>query len=306
MKKIVVVSGASGFIGKNALNFLCSKGYEVHALSKSKKNEGACHWHQIDLLESKGFLQLFQEIRPTHLLHFAWETTHGAYWSSLNNLQWIAASINLVHAFLLSGGRRVVVAGSCAEYNWNQPCSEEANDFASATLYGRSKRALFLALQQLVPNLQFELAWGYLFHLYGPGESAHRFFPSVFNGLQKGISVPCSHGNQRRDFLYVKDAAEGFAELLNSPLVGAFNIASGEGISLRSFAEKVADLLGKERSLLHFGAVPSPKNDPLSLIADPEKWKSAFHWRPKYSLEEGLRETLTFLKKSDIYKNAPI
>ncbi len=298
MKK-VIVTGAGGFVGKHSLEALLKKGYEVHAVSTKARAAEDVVWHQVDLFDAQKVALLFEKIKPSHLLHFAWIATHGTYWSSLENLRWMAASINITHAFLLNGGHRMTIAGTCAEYDWGHPCTEESNPFSAATLYGKSKRGLYSLLRTLSETLKFDLAWGYLFYLYGPGECSGRFLPSIIQGLREEKQIPCSHGNQIRDFLYVRDAAEGFVELLDSSLIGAFNIASGEGVSLRSLAEMTADLIGKSRSYFNFGAFPSPKNDPPELVADIKKRSRFLSWQPKYSLEQGLRETLN-LQTSDI------
>ncbi len=59
-----------------------------------------------------------REVQPTHLLHFAWIATPGVYWDSAENFRWVSAGERLLRSFRAHGGRRVVMAGSCAEYDW--------------------------------------------------------------------------------------------------------------------------------------------------------------------------------------------
>ena len=61
---------------------------------------------------------LIQTVKPTHMLHFAWEATPRQYWCSLNNYLWVQASIELIYNFVKYGGIRAVMAGTCAEYDW--------------------------------------------------------------------------------------------------------------------------------------------------------------------------------------------
>ena len=69
-------------------------------------------------LVGAGNRDLIEEVRPSHLLHFAWETRHGYFWQAPENQIWAEATVDLARAFKDAGGRRAVFAGSCAEYDW--------------------------------------------------------------------------------------------------------------------------------------------------------------------------------------------
>src|SRR3972149_2589295 len=115
--KNVLITGAGGFIGRHCLPFLLERGYKVHApLNKSRPIEaGPVQWHQVDLLDSRRLTKLLDQVQPTHLLHFAWVTEHKAYWASLANLDWVRSTLELLLRFTNRGGRRAVIAGTCAE-----------------------------------------------------------------------------------------------------------------------------------------------------------------------------------------------
>ncbi|HEY4970722.1 MAG TPA: NAD-dependent epimerase/dehydratase family protein, partial [Steroidobacteraceae bacterium] len=124
--KRVLVSGAGGFIGRWSVPALLGLGYEVHAVlsgnasrDSPKQLEGA-KIHFADLLNESNVDALMSETRPTHLLHFAWIATPGLYWQSAENFRWAAASERLLRCFGARGGRRVLMAGSCAEYDWSR------------------------------------------------------------------------------------------------------------------------------------------------------------------------------------------
>src|SRR3974390_723916 len=101
-QKRVLLTGASGFIGSECLPFLAARGYDVHVLARKPAWDGALplqslHYHQCDLLD-QDCEALLAEIQPTHLLHLAWYAEHGKFWSALENLDWVAASLRLVRA----------------------------------------------------------------------------------------------------------------------------------------------------------------------------------------------------------------
>jgi nucleoside-diphosphate-sugar epimerase len=288
MKKLLI-TGATGFIGRHCLPLLVKHGYEIHALCRTSPQEkNGVSWHQQDLLDPLLSLDFIQEIKPTHFLHLAWEATPGKFWASSENLSWVQASINLVKSFARCGGKRLVVAGTCAEYDWNQGVlSETKTPYSPASLYGASKRGLFLILEQFCRLQNIHLAWGHVFFPFGPGEPKAKFIPQVIQGLLNDKDIPCSHGNQVRDFIPVQEVARAFVELLEHSATGTFNIGSGKGISLKELGYHLASKLGKPE-LLKFNALSAPPGDPPQLVADIQKISTEINWKPEIQLDEAL------------------
>ncbi len=293
-----MITGASGFIGRHTLPLLKKKGYEVYAIS-SQRGSGSVdgvHWIQWDLLGNGSINELLLQCRPTHLLHFAWEATPGKFWRSIDNLKWLKSSIDLIEAFALQGGQRAVFAGTCAEYDWSGVhFQENTTRCIPQNLYGSSKLALSLIVDPLAKQMGFSQAWGRIFYLYGPHESPQRFVSSVIGGLLQRKKIPCSHGGQIRDFLHVQDVADAFVALLDSTIEGTLNIASGVGVALREIISHITNQLGGE-DLIEFGALAAPKNDPPVLVATTDRLKSELGWVPYFTLEEGLKDAISWWK----------
>src|SRR5262245_48204662 len=108
----VLVTGASGYVGRQTLEPLACLGFEVHGLARRPLAEPACQWHTVDLLDSAAVAAAIAAIRPSHLLHLAWTTEHGKFWTDPANEAWRAATLDLVERFIAAGGRRCVLAGS--------------------------------------------------------------------------------------------------------------------------------------------------------------------------------------------------
>lgn len=294
--KRVLLTGATGFIGRHCVPHLLARGFEVHAVSSTERHDAPSdiNWIKADLLAERPHVsELMSAVRPTHLLHLAWDATPGKYWTSADNLRWVQSSLELILEFARAGGRRVVVAGTCAEYDWTEGgrCVEAETPLRPATLYGTCKHALRMMMEAYAAQAGLSAAWGRVFFLYGPHEYTQRLVASVVRHLLKGERAACSHALQRRDILYVKDVASAFVSLLDSEVQGAVNIASGEAIELRAVINLIADKLDGHH-LVDFGALPAAPSEPPLLVADVTRLNREVGWLPSFTLEEGLAQTI--------------
>jgi nucleoside-diphosphate-sugar epimerase len=291
-RKRVLLTGASGFIGRHTLAPLAERGYEVHAVARRPSQVGEAIWHVADLLDHGAVEQLLEEIRPTHLLHLAWYAEHGKFWDAHENVDWVAASLRLLRAFNAYGGRRAVVAGSCAEYDWSGDCCDRQTPLDPATLYGISKNALRQVFETYSRSAGLSHAWGRIFFTYGPGEPPTRVVATVARALLSGKSVACTAGTQVRDFLYVADVADAFAALTDSAATGSFDVGSGHPLALRDLLLRLQDR-AEAADLIEFGALP-PRDEPARIVADSGRLREHLGWRPGRSLDQGLDETLAW------------
>ena len=290
----VLLTGATGFIGQHCLPLLVARGYEVHAVSSWRitTNESNIHWHQTDLLDSPQVATLIAKVQPSYLLHFAWYTVPGKYWTSPENLRWVQASISLLQQFVRHGGQRVVMAGTCAEYDWRYGyCSETVTPLAPATLYGTCKHSLQIMLAAFSRQTGLSAAWGRIFFLFGPHEHPDRLVAYVIRSLLLGDPVRCSHGRQIRDFLYVEDVADAFVALLEGGVSGPVNIASGQPMALRELIYGIVTKFNRD-DLIQFGAVSTSPDEPPLLVADVRRLHDEVAWMPKYDLDMALEQTI--------------
>ena len=297
--KRLLVTGATGFIGRHCLELLLiEKAFEIHAVSSKEQQsyQPDIQWHQADLLDSSQVLRLLTQVKPSHLLHFAWYTEPGMYWTSAENLRWIEASLTLIRAFSIHGGQRVVVAGTCAEYDWKCGyCSEGITPLLPTTLYGICKNSLQMMLSGFSEQSGLSIAWVRIFFPYGPYDYPTKLVSSVIRSLLKGKPAPCSHGNQIRDYLYVQDVAEAFIRVLGSDLQGPVNIASGIPVSLKEIVYKIAEKLNG-RDLVRLGDLPVSPKEPDLLLGNVSRLSKEVGWQPKYDLNHGLDKTIIYWK----------
>ena len=293
----VLVTGAGGFIGRHSIAPLRDAGFEVHAVDLGELPDVQVEQHQADLHDPEQVRSVVARIRPSHLLHFAWYVKHGEFWTSPDNARWVQSSIHLLQAFCAAGGKRVVSAGTCAEYEWGHDvCREDSTPCRPSTFYGSAKLASSVMQEGICRQHNVSQAWGRIFHLYGPFEPHGRFVPSVTRSLLSGVPARCTHGKQLRDFMHVSDIAAAFVRLLQCDGIhGNVNIASGRPVTQAEVAHLIANHIGRSQ-LLQLGAIPAG-NEPERLIADVRRL-SETGFRPRLSLSEGLAETIQWWRDS--------
>lgn len=298
--KRAIVTGATGFIGRVAVPALRARGFEVHLLSRNAiANSVDAFLHRVNLFADDGVAPLIKDIRATHLLHLAWCTEPPTYWVSPENLRWVQASLGLLAHFREAGGRRVVGVGTCAEYDWRYGyCIEGVTPTAPHSVYGVSKNCLRELQAAYCALSGISEAWGRVFHLYGPGEHPKRLVPTLVSGLLQGAPVPCSHGEQIRDYLHVTDAASALAALLDSDVKGPVNIGSGRPLAVRDLIRAFADEVDRH-DLVRLGALPLGVDEPHMLVASAERLAKEVGWKPAFDLKRGVAETVEWWRSKE-------
>lgn len=293
--KRLLVTGGRGFIGRHCLEPAIAAGYEVHAtLTQGTVPDDLAtldlRWHSADLLVPGACEDLVMKLRPSHVLHAAWETTHGSYWTSPNNLSWLALGARFLAAFAACGGQRFVSVGTCAEYDWSEGHLVEGETPDNpVTFYGRIKLAHHHALMAAAEQIGFSAATGRIFFGYGPHENPKRIIPYACQRLAAGQPAKFASGHLVRDFMHANDIGRGFVALLDSELGGICNVSSGKAVLLADIVNEIGRLSGRPE-LVHLGALPERAGDPLELVGANSKLKGT-GWRPRMTLATGLEET---------------
>lgn len=297
MKKQVLITGGTGFIGQNVVNQLLTRGYEVHSLVYppfAAEQEGLIQY-EMNLLDSKSVEEFFKEHHFENLIHLAWYVGKGCQTSNIN-LDWLVASFNILKNFQKSKGTKILMAGSVSEYDYSYGYMDERktplnNEF----LYGKSKAALYSIAKEFCWRNGINFKWARIFNVYGPNERKERLMPSVITSMLKGEDVKVSTCEKFQDYLHVEDMATGIVSLFESNISDAVNICSGKPVQLRTIVEKIAELTDFKGKIL-WGAVPTYFEEPL-VVGNNNRLKNEVLFTPQYSLEDGLKQTINWWRK---------
>ncbi|WP_247600194.1 NAD-dependent epimerase/dehydratase family protein [Mycobacterium intracellulare] len=273
-RELVVLTGATGFVGRQVLRHLLKAGRAVRVLVRDPSRVEAADGSDVEVVATPDLfaeppmrLEALLDGADT-LVHAAWYAEPGKYLGSSKNLDCLTGTIALARAFAAVRGRRFIGVGTCAEYDTSAGLLSTVTPLAPCTLYAACKASAFLTLRSHFYSTDTAFAWCRLFYLYGEGEDGRRLVPSIRRHLSAGQEMPLTRGDQVRDFLDVAEAGRMIVDIALGEQVGAVNICTGEGISVRQLAERIADEYGR-RDLLRFGARPDNAFDPPRIVGVP-------------------------------------
>lgn len=274
----VLLTGANGFVGRQIGKALADAGHEVIALVRRGAAGNALfparRIETDDLFREPEAALRDMAAEAEVIVHAAWYAEAGLYQHALANLDCLTGTVRLAQAAIEAGVRRFVGVGTCFEYDFAR--AERAGAFPLApdaplgpnTIYGATKAAACLALEQAFARSDASFAWCRLFYLFGAGEDPRRLAPYVAAKLSAGEPAELSEGTQIRDFLDVAEAGRRIADVALATGAGPVNICSGEAVSVRDFllsrAPADADL-----RLLKFGARPMRPDEPPRVVGRP-------------------------------------
>lgn len=284
----ILVTGAGGYIGRHVADALAGHGQVVRPVVDGQR---------IDLLQAGAAREVISRTRPDMLVHLAWETEHGRFWTSPRNKLWEDASSTLFEEFFAAGGQRALGLGSCAEYDWTTGAETfgEMAALAPHTAYGAAKVATATALAETAARHGASWAWGRIFFSFGVGEPPGRLVPLMLGAALKGESLGIGPAETVRDIWDVRNLGAAIAALATLDVEGPVNLASGASVSFGDLARLVEKLAGTE-GLIRPDSRPLGPGEPMRLVAKVDRLANDIGFVPKVSLEKGLEEYLGALK----------
>jgi nucleoside-diphosphate-sugar epimerase len=302
LNKRVLITGASGFIGRHLLHRLRTYGSHIATIHRRKINDFPEDIDQyiIDITDFHAIEECVCTTQPDYIFHLA------AYKERNENLQAFSSAIetNLIGSLNLFSAaeqlsflRSIVTLGTAEEYGNNSPPFNESSRECPVTPYSFSKLCvshmgeLFSHLYNLpITILRPSLA-------YGPGQGTDMFLPSLVTSLLDNKPFEMTLGEQTRDFIYIDDLVDALIiSSLNAKARGQIiNIGSGVPIKLTMLV-KIIERLVDRHDLVKFGGKSYRKNEIMDYFVDTKKAEDLLGWKAKTSIEYGLQETITYYR----------
>ena len=272
MTGITLLTGATGFVGRQVLRTLGEKGVRVRVVVRDGKQLQLATVECVETVVTTP--DLFAESADwwanvckgvDTVIHVAWYAEPGKYLESSKNLDCLIGTLHLAKGATQAGVKHFIGIGTCFEYDLTGGILSVDTPLRPLTPYAGAKAAAFMALSQMLPQQGVAFAWCRLFYLHGEGEDARRLVPYLRTNLAAGEPTELTSGSQIRDFLDVREAGRLVAEVALNDAQGPVNICSGIPITVRQLAEQIADEYGR-RDLLKFGARPDNLVDPGCVV----------------------------------------
>lgn len=272
----ILVTGATGFIGSHLIKELVQQGYAPVAAGRDRA--------RLDLLsDTYGIETVCFDINSPEKIDLLplgnLDTVIHLAWGALDNYNCLShiekelpAHYNFLKTLILSGVKKVLVAGTCFEYGLQDGNLCEHQMVSPVTSYAIAKDSLRRYLSLLQKSQAFTLIWLRFFYLFGAGQEKQSLLSQLDSAIANGNpTFPMSPGEQLRDYLPVEDAARLTSLLITETEAnGIFNICSGVPISIRKLAEKRVAQLGSQIKL-DLGYYPYPKHEPMAFWGDRRK-----------------------------------
>lgn len=275
MKRKILLTGASGFVGRQIARHLVAAGHRpLLALRPGSFARTGLDSSNADAVETP---DLFAESADwwgatlagvDAIIHAAWYVEPGQYLDSAENTRCVEGSLRIAEGAAQAGVTHFIGIGTCFEYRLPNDHITADAEVGPVTLYAAAKLSLFRMLEKRFAGGPTALTWARLFYLFGEGEHPARLFPMLHRKLSAGEPVALSSGDKIRDFLDVSEAGRMIAGLVESGQAGPVNICSGEAVTIREIAEGIADRYGR-RDLLTFGTATVHPRDPMAVVGVP-------------------------------------
>ena len=293
----IFFTGGTGFIGTHVVHKLIEDyRCEIYVLTRKANVDGISseyiHFIHGDISDSLFLTECIEKIKPTVLFHFAWSVQESGYAVATSNMEWVIWSEKLAEIFLINGGRTIIAAGTCFEYQLVQKAPLSIHSACiPENLYGRCKLAVFKKFQKLCNDYAARLVWGRIFYPYGEGEGKRKLITSALLTIIQRKKFVCNAPNNYLDYIHVNDIADIFGRLyIETSISGAVNIGSGDGIYIGT----ILKLIEKNTSMHGYIVCKNTDKEEFWVVSDRDLLEK-LHYCCKENLSDNINKMYLYL-----------
>lgn len=317
--RIVLTTGAGGFIGSRLCERLVEEGASVRAFVRytSRAEVGLLKQLPPEILANieiiRGDLRDFSAVEQAAkeveivfhlgaLISIPYSYVHPVETVQTN----VIGTMNVLEACRKTGAKLVHTSTSEVYGTALRVPIDEDHPLQGQSPYSASKIGADKLVESYYRSFDVPSITIRPFNTYGPGQSNRAVIPTIITQALSGDVVRLGNLDAIRDFTYLDDTVEGFlvagqVDLWNGE---SYNLGTGEEISIGAVAELIFRIMGKQPEIqVEQGRLRPEKSEVLRLISDNRKATAALGWQPKVGMEEGLRRTIEWISAHmDLYK----
>ncbi|MGI2012761.1 NAD-dependent epimerase/dehydratase family protein [Shewanella oncorhynchi] len=289
--RMVIVTGASGFIGTHLVNRLLELEFDVIAVTRKLKREAQIQRENLIWIEWSNLSDFLKSIpnTPIGIIHLA--TAYGRNGESLASVEEanVMQPLQLLQLAVKYNIKKFLNADSFFgkpefNYQYMRPYIITKDSFKMWGEYIANQTELYFV------NMRLE-------HVYGPGDGKDKFIPYIVGSLLNDKKhIECTDCTQKRDFIYVDDAVLAFITVLNEELPSnylEFEVGCGISLPIKTFLEKLKSNLPKSKSVFKFGSVPQRENEILDSKAN-DSLSKTLGWKACCDIDSGIVKLLNY------------
>ena len=279
-KKIILITGSSGFIGTEVVN-------------KLKKNKKIILYLLINKNKKKKIK------KSKNIIHCAWSGVSGRVRNSHKQNINLKITNNLLNVIRCKKIKCFIALGSQAEYGSKFYKIYENSKLRPRTKYGKIKIKILKKIRIYCIKNNIRFVWLRIFTGYGPNSENNWIIPSTIFKLINNQETKFTSGNQIYNFIYVSDIASAIKKsLFNKNTNGIFNLGSQKSYTIKYVIKLIFKKLKiKKRPL--FGELDYRNDQIMKFSPSILKIKKNLKWQPQYSISHGLNKTIKFIKENN-------
>jgi|ERR1035437_6106048 nucleoside-diphosphate-sugar epimerase len=296
----ILVTGATGFVGKNLIPKLISSGHQLLEITVEEEVSRKLYGNKINRLSYKNcehniLVEQINEFKPETVIHLASYLTSSDNYEDL--LKLVSANIvfflDILDSIKYNPPKLFINTGTFAEYFLN----DEALD--PAYIYAATKTSSRYLLKYYSGAYGFKGVTLVPFSIYGPNDSQKKMIDYLIDAVDSPLPIDFSAGEQVLDFIHVNDIAEAYISLLKNYHIMANNetffAGTGKGISVRELAVMIEEISGKKLNVI-WGGRAYRNRDIMKAIAPLKKNNNRISWKASVDIKNGLIEKLKDIK----------
>jgi nucleoside-diphosphate-sugar epimerase len=287
VKKIAIL-GANGFLGSPIVDSFVKGGWDITAYTRRKLSNSTVQEYLVDLFDEDSLKSALQLSKPDVVISTAWDTEHGKFWTSDQNVKYRDATLKFAELCFESGVDSFVAFGTVSEYGPKAGiCNAETSPLVPNDIYAASKIETGLKLREIGESFGRRTHWLRIFQAFGPHEKPARFIPGLISTLRKGEKFSIRTPDFNLDWIHTADIASAVSFSLENELRHFVDVGTGRATSVRDLSEMICAELGLDASLLDYSEqVPGHQK---TVVVDPTSLLFSEGWSPSEPLESRIR-----------------